>query len=243
MKTSLKLLIITVSLQFILSLIAIIVFSSEFKNKIVFESGKMISIKQPLKTFKAISISGSVTVHWKKSDSAFVDLSLDSIFKKDIVLTVQNETLNIKAPNVFRKKKMVFVLYSPDIMEIQLNEGAVLLADDTLKGNLLKMKINNGADAKIKFNGQFADIFSDNGSSLILVGSALNASIKSMNGSNVKMDHFELFNGNFVAESGSSVDVLVKDSLTVHALSGSKVNIYGNPKVKKIKTDISSSVE
>jgi hypothetical protein len=49
MKTSLKLLIITVSLHLIFITYCYYVFSSEFTNKIVFESGKMISIKQPLK--------------------------------------------------------------------------------------------------------------------------------------------------------------------------------------------------
>lgn len=243
MKTSVKLLIVTISLEFILSLIAIIVLSNEIKSNLVVGSGKMIKTKQVLKSFKMLQLSGNVTVHWKKSDSTYVDLQTDSLFTKEITMMVENEILKVSAPKIFRKKKMVFVLYSPDIMEIHLNEGAVLLADDTLKGNLLKMNINKGADAKIKFNGRSGEFNVNDGSELNVVGISQYVLVKAYKGSDVKVDHLEVQNGKIVATDGSSVSLMVKDTLVVKARNGSNVNIYGNPKIKQIEADVSSSVE
>lgn len=243
MKTSVKLLIATVSLEFILSLVAIIVLSSEVKSNLIFGTGKLVDQIHKIQPFKQIVIYGDISVHWKKSDNLFVKMQIDEAFVKEVTINSDSDCLKIEAPKVFRKKKMIVVINSPDFNKITLRDGALFFSDDTLSAEKMSVEAENGSELKLKLKVQSGEFNINDGSELNVVGILQNVLIKAYQGSNVRVDHLEVQNGKYVATDGSSVSLMVKDTLVVKARNGSNVNIYGNPKVKQIEADVSSSVE
>lgn len=243
MKTSVKLLIATVSLEFLLSLVAIIVLSNEVKSNLVFGTGKMVDQMHKIQPFKQIVVNGNIAIHWKKSDSLLVKMQIDEALVKEVTIISDSDCLKIEAPKVFRKKNMTVIINSPDFNKITLKDGALFFFDDTLSAEKMSVEADNGSTLKLKLKGQSGEFNINDGSELNVVGILQNILIKAYNGSNVSVDHLDVLNGKFVATDGSSVSLMVKDTLVVKARNGSNVNIYGNPKVKQIEADVSSSVE
>ncbi len=243
MKTSVKLLIATISLEFILSLVAIIVLSNQVKNNLAFETGKMVDQIHEIQPFKQIVINGNIAVHWEKGDSLFVKMQIDETLVKEVTITSDSDCLKIEAPKVFHKKKMIMVINSPDFNKITLNNGALFFFDDTLNVEKMSVFADNGSELKLKLKGQSAEFNINDGSTLNVVGILQNVLIKAYNGSDVKVEHLEVLNGKFDATDGSSVSLMVKDTLVIKAVNGCNVNIYGSPKIKQIEADVSSSVK
>ncbi|NSW44904.1 MAG: DUF2807 domain-containing protein [Bacteroidales bacterium] len=243
MKTSTKFLIVTISLQFILSLIAIIVLSSKLKSNLLVASGKTVTDEIKLNSFNSIMISGNITVHWKCSDSVYAKMTIDEAFKNHIKLHQTSNQLTINAPKVFRRKNALLTLYSPNISSLIIRNGAIVLFDDTLKVEKLQIDLKDGADANLKYSGNNLKMSLSDGSSVQVEGNATKSEMYIKDGSSVSLDKLNLLIANATVKDGSSLKVNVKDSISAIIEDGSSIYIDGKPKIKQIKTDQSSSVQ
>jgi hypothetical protein len=242
MKTSQKLLIITIALEFILTMIGIIIIKNVVKNNIVFGSGKIITDKTIIQPFNKLSLSGNITVHWKKSDSIYVNMKIDESLRKQINIKSDKGILSIVGPEIFRKKETVITLYSPVFSVLDIDNGSVLFTDDTLNCNTIELNSNHGSEVTLKANNQFIHIVSNNGSDVRINGIANAVKAEAKNGSKINIDHLLVKTINAKAILGSTMNILVSDSLTATAISGSSIDLYGNPKYKQLHTDESGFI-
>ncbi len=242
MKTSMKLLIVTIAAEFILTLAGIVVLRNTIQKNIVFGSNKIISEKTIIKPFRELSIQGDITVHWKKSDSAYIRLKMDETLAKEITVNSNEMKLFIKGPDVFRKTKTVITVFGPSFRMLSMDKGCTFFTDDTLCSDTIHICSMNGSNARLKTNNQLIHIESINGSDVQIIGKTDVVEAEVKNGSVVKVDHLQIRKANVQAFSGSSVSIMVSDTITATASSGSNIDLYGNPIFKQIHTDESSSI-
>ncbi len=232
MKTSTKILIITLSVTILFMFSMVFWINWYLKENMVRKSGEDVTVNMSLNQFDKINITGNFMVNLHEGINPEVKMKVDKNFKDLISISVQNKTLMIQSVNVVQTFGAVIDITYADIKVINLIGGVNLTADNVDMSELL---VKCDAGSSLLMDGKFNNLtcIVSNGSFLEVSGNTVNGTLTALNGSSIQAVDLQIDTCYVSANGGSTVSVFAKDILEVEASGNSVVTYSGTPKITR----------
>ncbi|TXE12954.1 DUF2807 domain-containing protein [Seonamhaeicola algicola] len=205
----------------ILSLVLILTTSLTFSQK---------SIEKEIGEFSELKVYDLINVELISSNKNKVVITGKN--KDNVLINNKNGTLKIKMSlkEIFDGNETNIKLYYSKVDIIDVNEGANVFSDDTIKQFEIDLKAQEGAKIKIPVNVTYANIKSVTGGSITVSGNAKSQNISIFSGGIYKGETLNTNTTEVAVRAAGEAYVNAKDVVDVKIRAGGDVFIYGNPK-------------
>lgn len=179
--------------------------------------------------FSTIKVYDLINVEMVKSKKNKIEITGKNA--KDVVVVNKNGTLKIrmKVEEYYDGDRTQVKLYYTSVDVIDVNEGAVITSDDTIKQFEIELKAQEGGRINLDVKTTEADIKAVTGGVVEITGKSKNQDISINTGGVFKGKDFKTENTNIAIRAGGEADVNVTDVLDIKIRAGGDVFIYGNP--------------
>lgn len=192
-------------------------------------------ISKNIGDFNELKVYDLIEVELIKSDVNKVEISGNNT--QDVVINNKNGTLKIKMnlEETFDGNKTSVLVYYTTIETIDVNEGAFVSSNDTIKQFDITLKAQEGARIKLNLDTTYATIKAVTGGVIETYGTSKNQDITIFTGG--------VYEGEALATQSTKIAIRVAGEAYVKASElvdikirvGGDVYIYGNP--KKVNQD------
>lgn len=236
MKTSAKILLITLGAALILMVAAVFWVKKQFDRHTVKASGNEMTQTYTPGQFDKIHISGGFIVKMQTGDTNEIKVTVDENFQKLINVEVKDKILHIESKNVFQSFGAKIHMTCMTVSELKLTGGVRFECENKIEVPIFS--VHSSAGTIVKLNGSF-DTFKGTlaaGSEMTLSGAAGRAELNLAAGSRLDGETFAMDSCFINAAAGSTADVLVNQYLEAEATAGSRIVYEGSPFVAKQNT-------
>jgi hypothetical protein len=243
MKTSAKILLITLGAALILIVAVVFWVKNQIDKHTVKASGNVITQIYTPDQFDMIHVSGGFIVNMKIGDKNEVKVTVDENFQKLINVEVKNGILNIESKNVFQSFGAKIQMTCISVSELKLTGGVRFECEDMI--DVPDFSVLSTAGTSVKLNGSF-DRFKGTlaaGSEMNMTGSAKRADINLAAGSVFDSEQFSTDSCFISAAAGSTADILVNQYLEAEATAGCRIVYEGSPFVAKQNTSSGAMIK
>jgi len=195
--------------------------------------------KLDLKEFNEVNVAAGLQVELIASDKNYADVEMIKGDRDDIIITVKNGTLRLKAESSFfgkTAKARIDVYYNNEINGIDVSSGSTLKSADILKTERLDLDASSGASCKVNIDVDELDISVSSGARVTLRGDANAQEIDVSSGANYAAKELISKYADVSASSGANAEVYCSKRIKAEASSGGSINYYGNPKEQDFET-------
>ncbi len=229
MKTSNKLL-LYFSLVVLLTITAIVGYSRITAFKYT-ESGKDITIKKDLPSYRAVKLIGNVKTTINHGTPS-IEINGDENLLKAFEYEVKDGVLEMKYKG--RKRPVTVQLSAETLDGLTVSAGATLQTSDTLKGETFQLETSAGSIANLLLDYRSVNCATSTGSQLNVKGGAQTFDLKSSSGSLVHAEDLKVAEGKVEMSSGSQATINIAKLLNVDLSSGAQLKYNGDPAISKI---------
>jgi len=240
MKTSNKILILTISI-FVLSYLGNILY---ILNDLKAEITKPYTLSGNIDTFnknigdnKNISLEGNLIVILKKDTVNKAEIIADKNQIQLLNFKDKGNTFTISTNNAtYRnstKDRIKIILHLKSIESISGTDKVSITSDSIINGDDFNLNLVENSSADIKLNTKSFNCNMISNSSCKISGKADDASINIMKNSTLSAKDFYIEDCSINAMKNSTADLNVKGSISKVVSNNSKINIVGKPKEKK----------
>jgi hypothetical protein len=245
MKTTSKILIITLSLLLAFSIIFMVVLKI---NTVVIPSvegsGNVVTKEMPLENFEKLVVSRNCKVFILQGNSASLTIKADDNLVELVGITEQNGELDLFLEGRITKESTLELhLTLVDLNSLVVSSGSRVVSNNSLKLDLLNLVVSSGANVSLKLENQNLTVKTSSGSEAELAGKSGSLSVTCSSGSSVDGSDFEAETVTVKSSSGASARVWATSSIAVEASSGSSVVYSGNPKSIVEKSSSGASIK
>lgn len=138
-------------------------------------------------------------------------------------------------------RNIVYV-HAPELREISAVTGASVEIEDTFEGDHLKIMAGTGSDISGKIKFKSLDLVSKLGSDITLTGKADVCIALATGGSTIEIASLKCREVTATAKGGSDIEVYASDKVDLKSNGGSDITYYGEPKVRNIRSSVSSDI-
>lgn len=192
-------------------------------------------ISKNIGDFNELKVYDLIEVELIKSDVNKVEISGNNT--EDVIINNKNGTLKIKMnlEEIFDGNKTSVLVYYTTIETIDVNEGAFVSSNDTIKQFDITLKTQEGARIKLNLDTTYATIKAVTGGIIETYGTSKNQDITISTGG--------VYEGEALATQSTKIAIRVAGEAYIKASElvdikirvGGDVYIYGNP--KKVNQD------
>lgn len=192
---------------------------------------------QQLEKFTEVKAYDRIVVTLVKGNENKIVISGDD--KDEVSISNKNGLLKIrmKFDNFMDGGEAKATLYYTEVLTlIDANENAKIKSDETIKGDRVEVKTQEGGQIDLKID--LADVFckSISGGEITLNGTAKTQEILINTGGKVYNKNLNTTDTNVVVNAGGRAEVKATENVVAKVRAGGAIYIYGNPKeVKKDK--------
>ncbi len=242
MKTSAKILLITLGFSLLLILGIIIWAKTYFNSNIERGSGNIVTKTYFPESFHKIKITGGFNVQLNHGEQPKVDVTLDDNFQKYIRVNVIDSLLVISGVNIFRPQGTNISITHTGINELQLQAAVKLESSDTLECEQFTLKTNSGTSTRLLGNFRNFTCTMSAGTKVTLLGTSTHADFRLSAGTELFASEFLTDTCIISASAGSSAGIHVLEYLEAEADAGSSIVYHGSPTIGKQNTSSGSSI-
>lgn len=201
-------------------------------------------------SFHGIAVeTGIMLIISEGSDEKVAVSAATTEWRDKIVTKVEDGVLRIYYENKLnsintkkeKKELKAWVSYK-NLDRLNINTGAQVEIEGTLKASSVKMSINTGATLKGIISIEELSVEQNTGSVVTLTGNAGKLDVSGDTGSMFKGTDLETSNCNVKVSTGAGVYITVQKELSVKANTGGYVKYKGEAGVREIKTNTGGSV-
>jgi hypothetical protein len=190
-----------------------------------------------LEKFTQLKVYDRIIVKLVKSDTNKIVIEGDdqdevNISNKEGLLKIRMEFDNFMDGD----EAIATLYYSESLILIDANENAKIKSNQTIKGNRVEIKAQEGGHIDLKID--IADLYakSISGSEVTLTGAAKIQEVMINTGGKIYNKDLNTSETTVVVNAGGRADVKASDKVEAKVRAGGSIYIYGNPKdVKRNK--------
>ncbi len=161
---------------------------------------------------------------------------------KLVITGDDKDEVNISNKNGLLKIKMEFdnfldgneakatLYYTEELALLDANENAKIRSDETIKGDRVEIKTQEGGKIDLKINIKDLYTKSISGGEVTLTGSADKQEVMVNTGGKTYNKQLDTNETTVVVNAGGRADVKATDKVTAKVRAGGSIYIYGNPK-------------
>lgn len=184
--------------------------------------------------FDVIKVFNGLHVELVKSDKSRAEITGE---KSDQVLVKINKgrlKISLKLKSLFDSKKIkIKLFYAGNLDEIDVNQGAVVTSNETIKQAQLEVSSQEGGYIKLNVNLDYLKGNAITGGNLQLKGNAKSQNIEISTGSNYEAFELKSKQVSISASSGAEAKINVATILDAKVKLGGTVVYKGNPRSVK----------
>ncbi len=195
-----------------------------------------------LHDFAALTISGDIKAELIQSSVPKVEIKMIKGVESDLATEVASGELKVKIKNNSWGRngaKAEVKIYFVHLQEIDASAGSSVTTKETLRAENLTVEASSGASIRLNVEGAKMDVGASSGSSINLAGSCNRGKFDSSSGARINASACVIKNVEADASSGSNIEVWVSESIDADSSSGGRVKYKGEPKSKKLSSNMS----
>lgn len=194
-------------------------------------------------SFDKINVSNGITAKISQNDHKEIAVTIDENLQENIEIYVENQTLFIKATEMFvTSEDIVVTISNPEFKGIKTSSGAKVSSQNTIKSIYLLAETSSGSEIDIDVEADELLASSSSGSEINLKGKALTADFQSSSGSSIDGSQLTANNINATSSSGSSISANPILKINADASSGSEIKLKKSPKEMILKESSGASI-
>ena len=157
-----------------------------------------------------------------------VETSRGSLGKLKTEVTGSKLKIFYKGNLGWSKKAKVF-LQVPKIEKITTSGGSDLIGENTLIGEILKLRASGGSDIRLEVEVNSIRVKTSGGADIVLSGNANYIEAETSGGSDLKASQLTVQSANLKASGGSDITIHVTEALQARTSGGADIRYKGNP--------------
>ncbi|CAM3469744.1 head GIN domain-containing protein [Zobellia roscoffensis] len=184
-----------------------------------------------LDKFTELKVYDRIIVSLVKSNENKIVITGDD--KDEVSISNKNGLLKIKMEfdNFLDGNEAKATLYyTEDLMLLDANENAKIRSDETVKGDRVEIKTQEGGHIDLKVNIKDLYAKSISGGEITLTGSAVQQEVMVNTGGKVYNKQLDTEETSVVVNAGGRADVKASDKVVAKVRAGGSIYIYGNPR-------------
>lgn len=212
-----------------------------FISTLTFAQEKIIT---KLGDFNTLKVYNGLTVELKKGESSRVEITGSQ--SKDVSIKNSNGILKIRLhfPDSFTAEDVKIVLYyTKNIDVLDANEGGTIISDETIKQQLLEVKVQEGAKIYLDVNTKHLTVKSVSGGIIELNGTTDNQNVEVTTGGIYEAYDLQSKQTIVVSASGATAEVNASEILDAKVRFGGNIYYIGAPEVLKTKKVIGGVIK
>ncbi|MDO6515591.1 head GIN domain-containing protein [Zobellia uliginosa] len=186
---------------------------------------------KPLEKFNELKVYDRIIVKLVKSKENKLVITGDD--KDEVNISNKNGLLKIKMEfdNFLDGNEAKATLYyTEELTLIDANENASIQSDETVKGERVEIKTQEGGQIELKVDIKDLYTKSVSGGEVTLSGSATQQEIMVNTGGKTYNKQLDTKETTVVVNAGGRADVNASDKVSAKVRAGGSIYIYGNPK-------------
>ncbi|WNH14026.1 head GIN domain-containing protein [Thalassobellus suaedae] len=186
-------------------------------------------IEKAVGDFSELKVYDLIEVELVKSNDNKVIITGEN--KADVIINNKNGTLKIKMKleEAFDGNKTKIVLHYTALDVIDVNEGAKVLSDDTIKQFEIDLRAQEGGKINVPVNVTYTNIKAVTGGIITVTGKSKNQNISISTGGTYQGSEFKTDKTEVNIKAAGEAHVNASKLVDVKIRAGGDVFIYGNP--------------
>jgi len=202
------------------------------------------SITKNLGDFNTIKVYNGLTVELQKSSTSKIEIS--GMKSEEVSVKNSNGILKIRLqfPEGFTSEDIKIILYyNSNINVLDANEGAKIISDAIIKQQHLEVKVQEGANIKLRVETKHLVVKAVSGGVITLTGATENQTIEATTGAIYNAYDLQSKQTIVTAASGATVEVKTSEVLDAQVRFGGTILYKGTPEVLKTKKIIGGTIK
>ncbi len=186
-------------------------------------------IEKTVGEFKELKVYDLIEVELIKSDVDKVVVSGN--YAEDVVFINRNGKLKVRMTldKVFKGDETAVKVYYTNIDIIDVNEGAFVASNDTIKQFELDLNAQEGGEIKVNTEVRFLNIDANTGGIVRTSGTATNQDIAISTGGVVKNKELQTENTKIIIRAAGDAHVVATKLFEAKIRAGGNIFVYGKP--------------
>ena len=210
----------TIKMKKLITLLTVVLATTVFAQK---------PIEKTIGEFQELKVYDLINVELVKSDENKVVISGENT--KDVLVNNKNGKLKIKMSleEIFDGNNTKVTLYYTSLDIIDVNEGAKVHSEDTIKQFEIDLKAQEGGSIKVNLDVNYTNIKAVTGGIIKTSGTAKNQDVKLITGGIYKGTELETSKTDVSINAAGEAYVNASKLVDVKIRAGGDVFIYGDP--------------
>ena len=207
--------------------------------------GMMLSfgqVERAVGNFSSLKVYDRINVELIESSKNTVEISGDEDGRIEIINKNGELKVRTKTTQFLKGENVRVKVYYDNLNEIQASQGAVIISNEILKANALKLISNEGSSIILELKVNQLAVRGNSGGEFKLSGSAKSQDIVMNSGAVFNGEKIKGEQVSIAVNAGGEAKVYTTETISAKIRAGGNIKIYGNPKNRNISTLIGGKI-
>ena len=207
--------------------------------------GMMLSfgqVERAVGNFSSLKVYDRINVELIESSKNTVEISGDEDGRIEIINKNGELKIRTKTTQFLKGKNVKVKVYYDNLNEIQASQGAVIISNEILKANALRLISNEGSSIILELKVNQLVVRGNSGGEMNLSGSAKSQDIVMNSGAVFNGEKIKGEQVSIAVNAGGEAKVYTTETISAKIRAGGNIKIYGNPKNRNISTLIGGKI-
>ena len=206
---------------------------------IIFSFGQ---VERAVGNFSSLKVYDRINVELIESSKNTVEISGDEDGRIEIINKNGELKVRTKTTQFLKGENVRVKVYYDNLNEIQASQGAVIISNEILKANALKLISNEGSSIILELKVNQLAVRGNSGGEFKLSGSAKSQDIVMNSGAVFNGEKIKGEQVSIAVNAGGEAKVYTTETISAKIRAGGNIKIYGNPKNRNISTLIGGKI-
>ena len=207
--------------------------------------GMMLSfgqVERAVGNFSSLKVYDRINVELIESSKNTVEISGDEDGRIEIINKNGELKVRTKTTQFLKGENVRVKVYYDNLNEIQASQGAVIISNEILKANALKLISNEGSSIILELKVNQLAVRGNSGGEFKLSGSAKSQDIVMNSGAVFNGEKIKGEQVSIAVNAGGEAKVYTTETISAKIRAGGNIKIYGNPKNRNVSTLIGGKI-
>lgn len=199
-------------------------------------------VERAVGNFSSLKVYDRINVELIESSKNTVEISGDEDGRIEIINKNGELKVRTKTTQFLKGENVRVKVYYDNLNEIQASQGAVIISNEILKVNALKLISNEGSSIILELKVNQLAVRGNSGGEFKLSGSAKSQDIVMNSGAVFNGEKIKGEQVSIAVNAGGEAKVYTTETISAKIRAGGNIKIYGNPKNRNISTLIGGKI-
>ena len=199
-------------------------------------------VERAVGNFSSLKVYDRINVELIESSKNTVEISGDEDGRIEIINKNGELKIRTKTTQFLKGENVRVKVYYDNLNEIQASQGAVIISNEILKANALKLISNEGSSIILELKVNQLAVRGNSGGEFKLSGSAKSQDIVMNSGAVFNGEKIKGEQVSIAVNAGGEAKVYTTETISAKIRAGGNIKIYGNPKNRNISTLIGGKI-